>query len=169
MTPAAIIVLATLIMQGTVQPAPPPLLAGPKVTPEVAVGSESAFRVVPGRRPAQFGPYRWQRLLKQVDLDGRQRTEIERIVSEHGRVMKAFRNNHGKRVKTLARREREARDGGDEQITADERDELRELRAKRPKAADSLRRIWTLLDYQQRQQMRDLLTEARKDAQRTSG
>jgi Spy/CpxP family protein refolding chaperone len=156
-------------MQGAGQPVRPPLLAGPKVTPEVAVGSESVFRVVPGRRPAQFGPYRWQRLLKQVDLDSRQRSEIERIVGEYGRAIKAFRKTHGKRVKTLARRERETRDGGGEQITADQRDELRELRAKRPKAAESLLRIWALLDYEQRQQMRDLLTAARKDAPRTSG
>jgi len=54
MTPTAILVLATLIMQGTTQPARPPLLAGPRVTPEAAVGSEPVFRVLPGRRPAQF-------------------------------------------------------------------------------------------------------------------
>jgi Spy/CpxP family protein refolding chaperone len=169
MTPTAILVLATLIMQGTTQPARPPLLAGPRVTPEVAVGGEPVFRVLPGRRPAQFGPYRWQRLLRQVELDSRQRSEIERIVGAYSRAMKAFRNTHGKRVKTLARRERESRDGGDEPLSADERDELRELRAKRPRTAESLRRIWTLLDHVQRQQMRDLLTEARKDAPRTSG
>ena len=169
MTSAAIIVMATLIMQGTVLPTRPPLLAGPKVTPEVAIGSEPVFRVVPGRRPAQLGPHRWQRLLRQIDLDSRQRSEIERIVGAYSRAMKAFRNTHGKRVKTLARRERETRDGGDERLSADERDELRELRAKRPRAAESLWRIWTLLDDEQKQRMRDLLTEARKDAPRTSG
>jgi len=169
MTPAAIIVLATLVMQGTLQPARPPLLAGPKVTPEVVVGSEPVFRVVPRRRPAQFGPYRWQRLLREIDLDSRQRSEIGRIAGEFGRAMKAFRNTHGKRLKTLARREREARDDPDKQFSADEQHELRELRAKRPKAVESLQRIWTLLDHEQRQQMRDLLTEARKDAPRTSG
>ena len=172
MTPAAIIVLATLatlVMQGTLQPARPPLLAGPKVTPDVVVGSEPVFRVVPRRRPAQFGPYRWQRLLREIDLDSRQRSEIERIVGEFGRATKAFRTTHGKRLKTLARRAREARDAGGRQLSADERHEVRELRAKRPKAVESLKLIWALLDHEQRQQMRHLITAARKDAPRTSG
>jgi len=175
MTPVAIIVMATLIVQGTQgmpnlpQADRPPLLAGPTVTAEATLDSEPVFRVVPRRRPAQFGPYRWLRLLKAVDLDDPQRSEIQQIVRAFGRAMRAFRNTHGERLKTLARREREARAGGGEPLSVDERHEVRELRANRPKAAESLKRIWVLLDHQQRRQMRDLLTEARKDAPRTSG
>ena len=179
MTPAAIIiVLATLCVQGmegmrdtndSPQAGRPPLLAGPDVTPEAALDSEPVFRVVPRRRPAQFGPYRWLRLLKEIDLDPRQRSEIQRVVKEFGRAMGAFRDTHGERLKTLIRRERQARAGGDGQLGVAERHELGELRAKRPKAAESLKRIWALLDHEQRQQMRQLLTEARKDAPRTSG
>jgi len=172
MTPAAIIiVLATLFVQGVHSPQAhrPLLLAGPNVTPEAALDGEPVFRVVPRRRPAQFGPYRWLRLLKEIDLDPRQRSEIQRIVKDFGRVMGAFRVTHGERVKTLTRREREARTGGDGQLGVAERYELGELRGKRPKAAESLKRIWALLDHEQRQQMRQLLAEARKDAPRTSG
>ena len=178
MTPAAIIiVLATLCVQGmegmrdtndSPQAGRPPLLAGPDVTPEAALDSEPVFRVVPRRRPAQFGPYRWLRLLKEIDLDPRQRSEIQRVVKEFGRAMGAFRDTHGERLKTLIRRERQARAGGDGQLGVAERHELGELRAKRPKAAESLKRIWALLDHEQRQRMRQLLTEARKDAPRTS-
>lgn len=179
MTPAAIIiVLATLCVQGmegmrdtndSPQAGRPPLLAGPDVTPEAALDSEPVFRVVPRRRPAQFGPYRWLRLLKEIDLDPRQRSEIQRVVKEFGRAMGAFRDTHGERLKTLIRRERQARAGGDGQLGVAERHELGELRAKRPKAAESLKRIWALLDHEQRQRMRQLLTEARKDVPRTSG
>ena len=83
--------------------------------------------------------------------------------------MGAFRDTHGERLKTLKRRDREERAGGDGQFSVAERHELGELRAKRPEAAESLKRIWALLDHEQRQQMRQLLTEARKDAPRTSG
>ncbi len=179
MTPASImIVLATLFLQSRQgmhdmndgpQADRPPLLAGPTVTPEAALDSEPVFRVVPRRRPAQFGPYRWGRLLKDIDLDSRQRSEVHRIVREFGRVMGAFRDIHGERIKTLTRRERAAMAGGDGQFSVAERHELGELRAKRPKAVKSLKRIWALLDHEQRQQMRQLLTEARKDAPRTSG
>ena len=179
MTPAAIIiVLATLCVQGmegmrdtndSPQAGRPPLLAGPDVTPEAALDSEPVFRVVPRRRPAQFGPYRWLRLLKEIDLDPRQRSEVQRIVNAFGRAMRAFRDAHGERLKTLTRREREAREGGDAQFSDAERHEMGELRAKRPKAVESLKRIWALLGHEQRQQVRQLLTEARKDAPRTSG
>ncbi len=173
MTPTAIIiVLATLTgqsMHDLPQDGRPPLLAGPNVTPEAVVDTEPVFRVVPRRRPAQFGPYRWLRLLKEIDLDSRQRSEVQRIVKEFGRAMGAFRDTHGERLKTLKRRDREARAGGDGQFSVAERHELGELRATRPEAAESLKRIWALLDHEQRQQMRQLLTEARKDAPRTSG
>jgi len=169
MTPAAtIIVLATLIVQST-QADRPPLLAGPDVTPEAALDSEAVFRVVPRRRPAQFGPYRWLRLLREVDLDPRQRSEVQRIVKAFGRAMRAFRDAHGERLKTLTRRDRQAREGGDGQFSDVERHEMGELRAERPKPAESLKRIWALLDHEQRQTMRQLLTEARRDAPRTSG
>ena len=182
MTPAAIIiVLATLTGQGTQsmrdmpdmpdmpQAARPPLLAGPDVMPDAAGDTAAVFRVVPRRRPAQFGPYKWSRLLKDVTLDPRQRSEVQRIVRKYGRATRAFRDTHGERLKTLTRREREAREGGDDPFSDAERHEIGELRATRPKAAESLKRIWALLDHEQRQQMRQLLTEARKDAPRTPG
>ncbi len=173
MTPTAIIiVLATLTgqsMHDLPQDGRPPLLAGPNVTPEAAVDTEPVFRVVARRRPAQFGPYRWLRLLKEIDLDSRQRSEVQRIVKEFGRAMRVFNDAHGERLKTLIRRDRKARQGGDGQFDVVERQELGELRDKRPKSAESLKRIWALLDHEQRRQMRDLLTEARKDAPRTSG
>ncbi len=166
MTRTAItIVLTTLILA---QPTRPPLLAGPKVAPQGAVEAEAVFRVTPRQRPAQLGPYRWRQLIKTLDLDRRQRSEIQGIVQEFGRVSRAFRESHGERLKALTRREREARNGG-ERLGVDEQHEVRELRATRPKAVDALRRIWALLDHEQRQQLRDLLTEARKDAPRTSG
>ena len=176
MTPVAIIVvLATLIMQsmqgmhGLPQADRPPLLAGPKVSPESAIGRESVFRVAARRRPASLGPHRWLGLLKAVDLDDPQRSEIRQIVGAFGRASREFRDAHGERLKTLTRREREARAAGDKQFSADERHEVRELRAKRPKAVESLKLIWALLDHEQRQQMRHLITAARKDAPRTSG
>ena len=173
MTPVAIIVvLATLIMQGMhglPQADRPPLLAGPKVTPEAAFGREPVFRVAARRRPASLGPHRWLGLLKAVDLDDPQRSEIRQIVRAFGRASREFRDAHGERLKTLTRREREARAAGDKQFSADERHEVRELRAKRPKGVESLKLIWALLDHEQRQQMRHLITEARKDAPRTSG
>ncbi len=167
MTPTAIIlILTTLILA---QPTRPPLLAGPKVTPQTAIGGEPVFRVVPRRRPAQVGPYRWLRLLKEIDLDSRQQSEVQRIVKGFGRAMRDFNDAHGERLKTLIRRDRAARAAGDGQFDADDRQELGELRAIRPKAADALKRIWAMLDHEQRQQVRQLLTEARKDAPRTSG
>ena len=99
----------------------------------------------------------------------RQVAGSRRVVKEFGRVRGVFRDTHGERLKTLIRRERQARAGGDGQLGVAERHELGELRAKRPKAAESLKRIWALLDHEQRQRMRQLLTEARKDAPRTSG
>jgi len=175
MTPALIIIVATLSVQGmqgthdSPQADRAPLLAGPNVTPEAAVDTEPVFRVVARRRPAQFGPYRWLRLLKEIDLDSRQRSEVQRIVKEFGRAMRVFNDAHGERLKTLIRRDRKARQRGDGQFDVVERQELGELRVIRPKAAEALKRIWALLDHEQRQQVRQLLTEARKDAPRTSG
>ncbi len=166
MTPAAVIVVLTTLILAQAPRAP--LLAGPKVTPEAAVDTASGFSAVSRRRPPALGPYRWRRLLQQVDLDAEQRAAIRVIIAEFRSATEAFRDAHGERFVTLKRQARETQET-DRIPPEDRRLELNELREMQPKRVDYLKRIWALLDHQQRQRMRHLITEARRDVPRTSG
>lgn len=164
-TPTGLAVLTTLILA---QAGRPPLLAGPKVTAQAATEGDSAFNASARPRPVVIGPQRWLRLLRQVDLDAGQRAAIREIVAEFRQATGAFRDEHGERLKTLRQEAKAAREAG-RVLPEDRQRELRRLREKQPERVDCLGRIWAVLDASQQQRMRELLTEARKDARRTSG
>ena len=141
-------------------PAPEHLLAGPKVTDESGSGPESfAGRRV--RRPPRVRARQWFDLLEELELNRRQRREVQNIWGEFREAYREFQTLHGANLDQVRQELRRIREAGSF-APLELREEFERLMSLIPAWPAYQQRAWNLLTPAQQEQFRRRLAVIRE-------
>ena len=139
-----------------------PLLAGPKVTDEneSSTGPES-FAGRRGRRPPSVRARHWFDLLEELELNRRQRREVQNIWGEFREAYREFQTLHGANLDQVRQEFRRIREAGSFP-PLELREEFERLMSLSPAWPAYQQRAWDLLTPAQQEQFRRRLAALRK-------
>jgi hypothetical protein len=95
-----------------------------------------------------------------LELTDEQTTQIDSIIAEHQEATKKYADEHGKAMRELRERMRQAVQSGEKPEGL--REELKAIQTKAPKFDDAQKQIWELLNPEQQAALKVKLEELRK-------
>ncbi|MHC4108744.1 MAG: hypothetical protein ACYSTY_11725 [Planctomycetota bacterium] len=143
-------------------PDPERLLAGPKVTDEPG-GGPASFAGRRGRAPLRVPARQWFALVGELDLERRQRAEVESIWEEYRVAARRFRTTHGAQLAELRHQVVEAREEQEAGAYWQLRRQLDQLLSLVPAPHLYQQQVWDRLTASQREELRRRLA-ARREA-----
>ncbi len=101
-------------------------------------------------------------MVRRLDLDSEQQREVRTIIEQFRAAQRRFQVNHGRPLRELRRKAREARQEG-KPLPVELRRQIREFQSKAPKPETYQQQVWDLLTAPQQERLRELLTVVRRE------